>query len=224
MAFQIICLAISRTRTEPRKIGPIVEWAAFKELPYVLFSFGVFFSFWGIYPAYYYIGAFATEVLGISEANSINLLIIMNGTGSIGRLVPAYFADRYTGPLNIMIPFVVCSALTLYGWAGVKNESGLWAFATFYGLFSSAVNGLFPTALSSLTTDLTKMGVRMGMVFTILSFAVLTGTPIAGALISRKNGDYLDMKMFAGTLMMTGGLALVGSRILRTGLVFKTRI
>ena len=44
-----------RTRLPPRRTGPIVEWAAFKELPYVLFALGMFLNFWGLYFAFYYV-------------------------------------------------------------------------------------------------------------------------------------------------------------------------
>lgn len=161
-----------------------MELSAFKEIPYLFFAIGVFFCFWGIYPACYFVGKYASSVIGISQGDSINLLMIMNGIGITGRLLPPYLSDRWTGPTNMMIPFVMLSAVSLYCWAAIYTQGGLWAFATIYGLFSSGVNSLFPTALSALTTDMTKMGVRMGMVYTVISFATLNGTPIAGALIS----------------------------------------
>lgn len=123
-----------------------------------------------------------------------------------------------------MIPFVVLSAVSLYCWAAIYTQGGLWAFATIYGLFSSGVNSLFPTALSALTTDMTKIGVRMGMVYTVISFATLTGTPIAGALISANSGHYLGMEMFAASLLMVGGIMLVAARISRTGWKLRERM
>jgi len=51
----IFVLALVKTRVPPRKAGPLVEWAAFKELSYLLFSVGMFFNGWGIYFAYYYV-------------------------------------------------------------------------------------------------------------------------------------------------------------------------
>ncbi|KAK7737861.1 hypothetical protein SLS53_006238 [Cytospora paraplurivora] len=75
------------------------------------------------------------------------------------------------------------------------DVSGLWAFASIYRLFSSGVNSLLPTPLSSLTTDMTKIGVRMGIVYTIISFGTLSGTPIASALNSADDGRSLGMEM-----------------------------
>ncbi|MCJ1244136.1 hypothetical protein MMC30_001334 [Trapelia coarctata] len=224
LAFQLIALAFARTRLPPRKSGPLIEISAFRELPYTLFAIGIFFAFWGLYPAYYYIGEYAVTVIGLPYSLSVNFLIILNGIGIIGRLVPPYFADRYTGPTNMMIPFVLLSGITLYCWAVIYSEGGLWAFSVFYGLFSSAVNGLSPSAISSLTKDMSKMGVRMGMVFSIISFAVLTGSPIAGALISARGGSYLGMEMFTATSMVLGGLVLVGARLSGTGMKLCVRV
>lgn len=36
-------------RLPPRKSGPIIEWTAFAELPYLFFCMSTFFLFWGIY-------------------------------------------------------------------------------------------------------------------------------------------------------------------------------
>ena len=222
LALQLVSFALVRTRIPPRKTGPLVEFAAFKEPPYVLFTIAVFLCFWSVYPAYYYIGEFASSVVGVSQATSFNLLIVMNGVGAIGRILPPLLSDRYTGPVNMMIPLVIFSAVALYCWAPIYNESGLWAFAVFYGLFSSGVNGLFPTALSRLTDDLSKMGVRMGMVYSIISFATLTGTPIAGVL-TRGGRDYLGTEMFSASIMMGGAIFLILARIAKVGLTFRVR-
>lgn len=52
--FCFICFFI-RSRLPPRKSGPLIEPSAFKELPYLLFTTGMFFIGWGIYFPYYYV-------------------------------------------------------------------------------------------------------------------------------------------------------------------------
>lgn len=141
-------------------------------------------------------GEYASRVMRISQGASINLLVVMNGIGAVGRLLPPFLSDRYTGPTNMMIPLVLLAAVMLYYWATISTRGGLWAFATVYGMF--------PTALSSLTTDMTKMGVRKGMVYTLTSFATLTGTPIAGALIGADGGSYPGMEMFSASVVDRG--------------------
>lgn len=43
LACLVICIIFAKQRLPPRRGGPIVEWAAFKELPYTLFTAGIFF-------------------------------------------------------------------------------------------------------------------------------------------------------------------------------------
>lgn len=242
LILQAVTLTFSRTRLPPRKSGPLVEWGAFKELPYLLFSIGMFLNFWGLYFAFYYVrrpcqifpivtpannqqvGAYGRNIIGVSQADSINLLLIMNGVGLFGRLLPNHAADRWFGPLNTLIPFAFISGLLLYCWAAVRSRGGLIAFSVVYGLFAAGIQSLFPATLSSLTTDLKKMGVRMGMVFSVVSFACLTGPPLAGALVQKDNGGYLYAQMFAGTCLMCGCLTLVCARIARSGLNFQHRM
>lgn len=51
-----LTIALLRTRLPPRKSGPVIEWAAFKETTYVLYCVGMFLNFWGLYFAFYYVG------------------------------------------------------------------------------------------------------------------------------------------------------------------------
>lgn len=50
----VIVVTIARVRLPPRRTGPLVEWAAFRELPYTLFCIGMFFNLWAVYFAYFY--------------------------------------------------------------------------------------------------------------------------------------------------------------------------
>lgn len=211
------CVLFLKQRLPPRKSGPIVEWAAFTELPYLLFAIGMFMNFWGLYIGFFYIGSFSRNIIGVSSDRSIDLLLVMNGVGLVGRLVPNLLADRYTGPLNLLIPFSFATALVGYCWAAVNGMSGLWTFATFYGLFAAGIQSLFPATLSTLTTDMKKIGVRMGMVLSVVAVAALIGSPIAGELVIRDDGEYLYAQMFMGSAILLGGLTLIGARVIKVG-------
>ena len=189
-----------KQRLPPRATGPIVEWKAFREVPYLCFASGMFFVILGLYVGFFYVSSFARDALGSSVSTATNLLMVM---------------------LNLLIPFGFCTAITAYGWAGVSNIPGLYVWAVIYGVTSAGVQGLFPVALSSLTDDLKKTGVRMGMVLTIVSFAALTGSPIAGALVQADHntgtGEYLYMQMFMGSVILLGSGLLVVARVSRFG-------
>lgn len=208
----------------PRKGGPIVEWGAFRDPTYLLFSIGMFLTFWGLYVAFFYIGSFAREIINVDQATSISLLLIMNGTGAPARIIPNILADRYTGPVNLLIPAILLSSIILFCWIIVTQTSNLYAFSVFYGIFSASLQSLFPASLTSMTVDLTKIGVRTGMVLTIVSFAALTGSPIAGALVQRGDGSYLYAQCFAAASMAAGGILVTMARIRKTGPVLNARM
>lgn len=86
------------------------------------------------------------------------------------------------------------------------------------------MQGLVANALSSLTLDMRKVGTRMGMVFSIIAFTVLTGPPLAGFLIKKDGGKYVYSQLFAGTSMALGSSFIIAARIASTGLVLKMKV
>jgi len=212
------CVLFFKQRLPPRTTGPLVEWAAFKEMSYLLFAAGMFLNFWGLYVAFFYVGSFSRNIIGVSETTSVYLLMVMNGVGIVGRLVPNLMADQLTGPLNLLIPLSCATAIVAYCWPAVHDITGLWIFAVFYGLFAAGIQSLFPATLSTLTTDLKKIGVRMGMVLSIVAVAALIGSPIAGALISTDDGEYLYAQMFMGSAIIASTVVLIGARVTKVGM------
>jgi len=200
-----------------------VEWSAFKELPYTLFLIGAFFLFWGLYIGFYFVGSFGRNIIGTSQSTSINLLLTMNGVGVLGRLTPNFCAD-FMGPLNLLIPFASITGLVLYCWMAVDSVSGLWAFAIFYGLSAAGIQGLFPVVLTSLMENPKKVGVRTGMGFGVVGFAVLTGPPLAGALIGLDRGRFVYTQVFAGTSMFVASGTLVAARWAKVGWKLKAKV
>ena len=148
----------------------------------------------------------------------------MNGSGVLARIIPNFISDRWTGPLNLMIPFAATSALVMYSWMAVDSVTGLWTFAVFYGVFAAGIQGLFPVVLTSLTHDPQKLGVRTGMGFAIMGCAVLIGPPIAGALITADGGRYVGLQAFAGSCMVVGSVILLGCRWSKVGWRFKVKV
>jgi predicted MFS family arabinose efflux permease len=143
----------------------MVELAAFRETSYTLFAIGIFLVFWGVYFAFYYVSSFGVDIIGIPQNESFNLFLVLNGVGIIGRTLPAYLADRYTGPMNILLMVTIASIICAWAMIGVTSREGLYAWTVVYGIVGNGLQAMFPATLSSLTTDLKKTGVRMGMIF-----------------------------------------------------------
>ncbi|CAG8417197.1 unnamed protein product [Penicillium salamii] len=217
-------LLLARPRHFQQTRGPLVDPRAFKKPTYLLFAIGIFFTLWGVYIAYlYYLSrqslllksktsTYGKEVIGLSDASSLTQLMVLNAVGIPGRTVPGFLADAYFGAFNTLLPFVLGASVMLFGWIGTSSSSSFYCFVVIYGICSNAVQTLFPSTLSKLTTDMSKMASRVGMVFTVGSVACLTGPPIAGALIGVANGSYLYAQLFGGTSVMLGFVFLATAR------------
>ncbi|KAI8933356.1 hypothetical protein NX059_009975 [Plenodomus lindquistii] len=215
--------SLLRPRLPPRKSGPMLELGAFKEISYSLFLIAVFLICLGQYFAFYYISTFAIEVLGLPYGNAINILLVLNGIGVLGRIVPSYFSDKYTGPYNILIPFCFISAILLFFWPLVNSEAALYGWAITFGFFVAGFQGIFPAALTTLTKDMSKVGTRNGQGFAVVGLGTFIGPPIAGALIQSYGGNYLVAQLFAGATVFLGSCVLVLGRCSITGWKLKVR-
>ena len=139
-----------------------------------------------------------------------------------GRILPGYLGDKL-GRFNVMIAMCSLSAIVILAlWLpGTLLSPGSVAvyviFSMLYGFASGAFVGMVPALLSQVSPDVTKIGVRQGVLFTCISIASLTGSPIAGAILSRQNGTYWGLQVFAGAMMAAGVLFFVAGRIVVAG-------
>ncbi|KAH7176044.1 major facilitator superfamily transporter [Dactylonectria macrodidyma] len=223
-AVAVVANIILKPRLAPRKKGPLVEWGALRESPYVLFAAGVFFVFWALYFSIFYINVFARRVVLFSSTDSVSLLLILNGMGIPSRLVAGVIADRWLGPINTLILTTIFASITGLGWIGVHDRPGMYSLTTVFGWANGMVQGVFGGALASLTEDPQRMGTRFGMVATIVGFATLAGPPTAGAIIDQSGGSFLWAQIWGGAVTAIGSLTLIAARITTTGLVWDAKL
>lgn len=57
MAFLLAAIAFMRPRLPPRKSGPVIEWQAFREFPYVSLIVGFSFVFGALFFSYYFVSS-----------------------------------------------------------------------------------------------------------------------------------------------------------------------
>jgi predicted MFS family arabinose efflux permease len=160
---------------------------------------------------FFFVATYARNIQGLTYMESSNLLLVLNGVGILGRLLPSYLADRW-GMVNVFTVMVFLSALAIYAWIAVSSVVGLYVWTVFYSMFFGGIQSLSAAALASLNSDLQKQGTRMGMSFAVLSFGALIGTPVAGALISSSNGSYVGAQVFAGTCLSAGAAFFLAAR------------
>ncbi|KAI9725412.1 MAG: hypothetical protein M1828_003262 [Chrysothrix sp. TS-e1954] len=211
-------------RLLPRNSGPLVDMSALKEPAYALLCVGMFLVFWSLYFAIFYIGSFAENRDGFSYTDSINLIITINIVGVPGRIVPALISDNYLGPLNTLMPTVLIAAVLLFAWTGIHTSTSTYVFAAIYGLPSAGIQTLWPTALALFAKDLKQTGTRIGMGYSIVSFAALTGSPLGGALVSIDKENYLYAQCWAGSSMVLGVAFIIAARFCKTGWVLRRKL
>lgn len=91
-------------------------------------------------------------------------------------MIPNWLADIF-GSLNVLIPFAYLCGVMMFAWIGVHSVGTLYVFAAIYGCGSAGIQSLWQACINSLSAvpDLKKAGIRMGMAFSLVSFACLTG-------------------------------------------------
>ncbi|KAI2776695.1 putative monocarboxylate permease [Daldinia loculata] len=212
LAFAIIINLLLRPRLPPRKSGPLVEWSAFQEPVYMLFTIGAFLMFWALYFCFFYINTYATSIIGLTPEAAVNLLVVITSVGIPVRPILGFAADRYFGSLSTLIIATTILGVLLYSWIAIYTVAGLYVWSVFYGLATGAAQGILVAGLASLTTDPSKMGTRFGMVFSVLAFASLAGPPTAGALIQSESGGFMKAQIWAGTVTLASSLFIFAAK------------
>jgi hypothetical protein len=119
--------------------------------------------------------------------------------------------------MNVFIPLVFINTALIFCWLAIKDAAGFYAFTVFTGMFTASWQSMFPTCIASLSDDITKTGTRLGMAFTVISFAALVGGPIGGALLGTDHGGYMPPQVWASVTMVLGFALAVGSRVAKYG-------
>ncbi|RYP59398.1 hypothetical protein DL771_010900 [Monosporascus sp. 5C6A] len=241
-------LAFMRPRLPPRKSGPIIELAGFREPVYLAFVSGLFVSMLGNYYTFYYvrpsrltifrvypeihsnalltlkvqIASFGTQALGLSYSSASILIIVLNGVALPFRVIPALIADRL-GVLNVIVPLIYAWCIVAFCWLAVTNTTGYYIFTCFYGIVSGSFQSLIATAIANITKRLDMVGTRLGMAFTIVSFASLTGPPIGGALQGANGGKFVVPQAWAAGMTAIAMVLLTLARAFRGGYNLKVK-
>ncbi|KAL3421605.1 major facilitator superfamily transporter [Phlyctema vagabunda] len=200
----------------------------FKELPFVLLMLSACCGFFAMFVPINYIILEALDD-GIDANLAGYLLTILNAGSFPGRILPGYLGDKL-GRFNVMIAMCTFSALVLVVlWLpGTLLAPGSVAvyvlFSLLYGFASGAFVGLVPALLGQISPDITKIGVRQGVLFSCISIATLTGSPIAGAILSRQHGTYWGLQVFAGAMMVASTVLLIAARVVLVGYKVKVKV
>ncbi|EKM50355.1 uncharacterized protein PHACADRAFT_178098 [Phanerochaete carnosa HHB-10118-sp] len=155
------------------------------DAPFMITVAGIFLICWGLFLPYFYLQLFVT-LHGLSSTFAFYTLAILNGASTFGRTLLNSLGDVY-GPLNLLCAAAVVTGALIFAMFGASNTAGAVIFAIVYGFFSGGWLSLLPPSLALMSKDINEIGVRIGVAYFITSWAMLTGTPIAGALFMGNN-------------------------------------
>ncbi|KAH9928564.1 MFS general substrate transporter [Epithele typhae] len=208
LGFQFVTVE-RRLPPKPRS-GPFVDLTAFKDIRYLLYSLSSLVSFFGLYTVLTYLDVAAVQQ-GISDNLAFYLLSIANACSAVGRVVGGLVADRWTGPLNIMIPATFLAGIMTYVWPFVNHTvGGNIGIAIVYG----ASSGVYVSLLAAPIVRISKVqevGVRAGMSFTLVAVGGIAGPPISGA-IQTVTGGFKDTGIYAGSAVMVAVAFMFAAR------------
>ncbi|KAL1857471.1 hypothetical protein Daus18300_010336 [Diaporthe australafricana] len=204
LGLSVIPIVFMKTRVPPSgRARALVDTSALRDEVFVLFMVASFFMFLCLYTAFFCIQLFC-ELHRLSSLDFAPYTVTLLNVGSVfGRILPNYLADK-VGSVNVIIVCAAVSAILLYGWLGIHNLAGLIVFALLYGMFSGGVVSVLPSAILTMSPDMSRVGTRMGMTFTLAGISVLVGTPIAGAIL----GEYSDSEWMGVIGYSAAGLTL----------------
>ncbi|KAF9878019.1 hypothetical protein CkaCkLH20_04595 [Colletotrichum karsti] len=212
----LTAMAVSSSRHPRRKLkslGELFDYKGFLDIRYSCLSAGAVIANLGIYVPFYYIEPYCVTIDPDSKIQAY-LLPLINASSLFGRIIGGHAADR-VGRLNFLYPMVLlCGLLCMASWLPASTPGVLAGFACLYGFASGVFISVLPAATGQIVPT-EKLGARLGAFGTVTAAAILTGTPIAGALIKSETREgYFPLIIFAGCTLLGGGAVIFIARLL----------
>jgi MFS family permease len=220
VALLIACCTVrSRLKPETKPIDLRAYVRGVREPTMMSTVFGLFLMFWGLFLPYNFV-ILQAAAQGMDQNLVIYLLPIMHSVGLVGRVIPGLVADRF-GRFNVMIIIAILTGIACFAvWVPIRNNAGVIAFTALYGLCSSGLTSIGPTLIAQIS-DIREIGARTGTAFAFQSFGLLTGSPIASAIVDARGGDYLGLQLFCGFSILASGFAFGSARYAQVGFKWK---
>jgi len=196
--------AKQRPNDKPASLGAVVT-----DIPYMIALTGMFLVLWGLFFPYFYLQLWVSRH-GLSNTLAFYTIAILNAGSILGRTLPNMIADQY-GQVNVFVPVAFITGILVLAMFGVTSTGAVIVFSILYGFFSGGSLSLMPPGAASMSKSVNEIGLRIGFLCFFTSFALLTGTPIVGALY---DVDYHWFRpiIFSGVVIIAGSLVTAVSR------------
>ncbi|KAL2068625.1 hypothetical protein VTL71DRAFT_14962 [Oculimacula yallundae] len=197
-----------------------IEFSLFKQATFSVYCIGTSLIIWGLFAPWNYLPSMSLRH-GFTPDLAVYTIVILNAGSIIGRILPAYLADRF-GRFNSvsLISFVTTIAFLAF-WFPLEvkphpTNTQIFAFSACYGFASGAfISVVMPCAAE--LGPVGKLGQRFGTYQAVIGLASLTSLPIQGALIPYDDGGFRYLILFSGVCVMCGTVFICAARMLRVG-------
>ncbi|OJT02158.1 Riboflavin transporter MCH5 [Trametes pubescens] len=208
------CIAvatITSLRPPTQQKAPLLDLTLFHDVPFVLMVAGSILICLGLFIPFFYIADYAKDQ-HISANTVFYIISAMNGGGILGRLLPPLLSDA-VGKFNVMVPCALLMGLSAFVfWTFAKSLVAIILFAVVYGFFSGAFIAMLIPCVAQIS-QLNEIGTKIGLLYSIISFAALAGGPAAGALLRAGHGSYTGMIVLCGVSNVAGALFMLVARL-----------
>jgi hypothetical protein len=148
-----------------------------------------------------------------------------SGGSIIGRILPAYLADRFGRFNSISVVSLLNAIVLLAFWLPLEvspatPHAQAFALSATAGFSTGACISVFMPCVAELG-PIESLGTRFGMYQTVIGFGGLTSLPIQDALIPQDHGGFGHLIVFAGVCILGGSMVICLARMLSVG--FKMR-
>ncbi|KAK5057489.1 hypothetical protein LTR84_011489 [Exophiala bonariae] len=185
---------------KPVKVQDFLD--PWKEASFALLSLGSFLTFLGVFIPFTFV-IVAARGRGVPEDLAKYLVPILNASSTFGRTIPNYYADKVGRFTVFVASCFITTIFVLAIWLPASGSGAIVTFTVVFGFSSGAVFSLLPACLAQIS-DIQKIGVRNGVLFSVNAVAVLIGSPIAGQLIIGDHGRFRTMQGFSGAMLAAG--------------------
>ena len=191
---------------------------------------GMFFLEWALFIPLNYLTSYALSTDGaIKEDLSYQLNAIINGASFLGRLIPGYISDRAGRFNTILVTVALCVLSNLAIWlpatlllsTSTAIEPLVILYALMFGFASGSNLSLTPVCVGQLCST-EELGRYLATSYTIVSFAALTGLPIAGAVLESCGGRFWGMVLLTGCFYAAAFAFFFSVRVRKAGWAFST--
>jgi MFS family permease len=217
LVFIVICNLLVRKRLPPvANASPHPDFRIFSQPAFLFTTIGVFLLEFSLFIPLAYISSYALAV-GFSESLSFTVIVVLNASSVLGRVMPVYWADRI-GPFNSNMLCLLLSAIAcLCVWLPAGHTlPGLFIFAILFGFGTGSNISLTPVCVGQLCHT-HHYGRYYATCYTVVSVACLVGIPIAGAIVEACKGDYWGLIVVTGIVDLFALAAFVAAKVACVG-------